>query len=144
MSVSLKNFLEAGGLIEANTTSNIDGGEGNVKTPEWVSTKKDGAGKKKKGKVGKGKISTGEGGHKNPEVFDFKVVTNDKMNEEFILMEEITKDDIKEIQDIIRDEVSKLTKQGLTINLNKLGKYIRREQAAMFFDLFKKRNVWMT
>ena len=32
MSVSLKNFLEAGGLKEANTTSNIDGGEGNVKT----------------------------------------------------------------------------------------------------------------
>ena len=72
------------------------------------------------------------------------MVTNDEMNEEFTLMEEITKDDIKEIQDIIRDEVSKLTKQGLTINLNKLGKYIRREQAAMFFDLFKKRNVWMT
>ena len=138
MSISLKDFMEAGGLIEANTTSNIDGGEGNVKTPEWVSTKKDGAGKKKRGKVGKGKISTGEGGHKDPEVFDFKVVSNDKMNEE------ITKDDIREIQKIIQDEVKELAKKGLTINLNKLGKYIRREQAAMFFDLFKKRNVWMS
>ncbi len=138
MSISLKEFMEAGGLIEANTTSNIDGGEGNVKTPEWVSKKKSGKGNSKKGKVGKGKIATGEGGHKKPDVFDYKVVTNNKMNEE------ITKDDIKEIQNIIRDEVKALTKKGLTINLEKLGKYIRREQAAMFFDLFKKRNVWMS
>ena len=139
MSISLKEFMEAGGLLdEDNTTSNIDGGEGPPKTPNWVSTKKNGVGKKKKGKVGKGKLSTGEGGHKDPEVFDFKVVTNKKMNEE------ISKEDIKEIQNIIRDEVAALTKKGLTINLNKLGKYIRREQAAMFFDLFKKRNVWMS
>ena len=58
--------------------------------------------------------------------------------------EEITKDDIREIQKIIQDEVKELAKKGLTINLSKLGKYIRREQAAMFFDLFKKRNVWMS
>ena len=139
MSVSLKEFMKAGGMLdEANTTSNIDGGEGNVKTPEWVSKKKTGKGTKKQGKVGKGTIATGEGGHKKPDVFDYKVVTNNKMNEE------ITKDDIKEIQNIIRDEVKALTKKGLTINLEKLGKYIRREQAAMFFDLFKKRNVWMS
>ena len=139
MSVSLKEFMKAGGMLdEANTTSNIDGGEGQTKTPEWVSKKKKGKGTSKKGKVGGGKIDTGEGGHKQPEVFDYKVVTNNTMNEE------LTKDDIKEIQNIIRDEVKALAKQGLTINLNKLGKYIRREQAAMFFDLFKKRNVWMT
>ena len=139
MSISLKEFMEAGGLLdEDNTTSNIDGGEGNVKTPEWVSKKKSGKGKSKKGKVGKGKIATGEGGHKKPDVFDYKVVTNNTMNEE------ISKDDIKEIQNIIRDEIKILAKKGLTINLDKLGKYIRREQAAMFFDLFKKRNVWMT
>jgi len=139
MSISLKEFMEASGLLdEANTTSNIDGGEGPPKTPNWVSKKKDGEGKKKKGKVGKGTIATGEGGHKDPEVFDFKVVSNNKMNEE------ITKEDIKEIQKIIQDEVKALSKKGLTINLEKLGKYIRREQAAMFFDLFKKRNVWMS
>ncbi len=138
MSVSLKDFMEAGGLIESNSTSNIDGGEGQTKTPEWVSTKKKGKGTKKKGKVGKGKIATGEGGHKQPEVFDYKVVTNNKMNEE------LTKEDMKEIRDIIRDEVSQLTKKGKTINLAKLGSWIRREQAGLFFDLFKKRNVWMT
>ena len=138
MSVSLKEFMEAGGLLEANSTSNIDDGEGQPKTPFWVSKKKDGDGKRKTGKVGKGKVDVNAGGHKKPDVFDYTVVTNNKMNEE------ITKDDIKEIQNIIRDEVKALTKKGLTINLNKLGKYIRREQAAMFFDLFKKRNVWMT
>ena len=42
--------MEAGGLIEANTTSNIDKGEGPPKTPNWVSKKKDGEGKRKKGK----------------------------------------------------------------------------------------------
>jgi len=138
MSVSLKEFMEAGGMLEHNSTQNIDGGEGQTKTPEWVSKKKKGKGKRKTGKVGKGEIEVSAGGHKHPEVFDYKVVTNNKMNEE------ITKEDIKEIQNIIRDEVKALTKKGLTINLNKLGKYIRREQAAMFFDLFKKRNVWMT
>jgi len=139
MSISLKEFMEAGGLLdEDNTTSNIDGGEGQTKTPEWVSKKKKGKGTTKQGKVGKGKISTGEGGHKKPDVFDYKVVTNNSMNEE------ITKDDIREIQKIIQDEVKNLAKKGLTINLEKLGKYIRREQAAMFFDLFKKRNVWMS
>tara|TARA_B100000287_G_scaffold148235_1_gene139948 strand:- start:462 stop:878 length:417 start_codon:yes stop_codon:yes gene_type:complete len=138
MSISLKEFMEAGGLIEANTTSDIDGGEGQPKTPHWVSKKKDGEGKRKKGKVGKGDIEVNAGGHKKPDVFDYKVVTNNTMNEE------ITKDDIKEIQKIIQDEVKTLTKKGLTINLEKLGKYIRREQAAMFFDLFKKRNVWMS
>ena len=138
MSVSLKEFMEAGGIIESNSTSNIDGGEGQTKTPEWVSKKKKGKGTSKKGKVGGGKIDTGEGGHKKPEVFDYKVVTNNKMNEE------LTKDDMKEIREIIRDEVSKLSKQGKTINLAKLGSWIRREQAGLFFDLFKKRNVWMT
>ena len=139
MSVSLKEFMEAGKMLdEANTTSNIDGGEGQTKTPEWVSQKKKGKGTKKKGKVGKGTIATGEGGHKKPDVFDYTVVTNDKMNEG------ISKDDIREIQKIIQDEVKALAKKGLTINLEKLRKYIRREQAAMFFDLFKKRNVWMT
>ena len=133
MSISLKEFMEAGGLIEANVTANIDGGEGSPKTPMWVSKKKKkGLGKRKTGKVMKGKVDVKAGGHKKPDVFGYTIV------------EEITKDDIKEIQNIIRDEVSKLAKQGLTINLSKLGKYIRREQAAMFFDLFKKRNVWMT
>tara|TARA_Y100000593_G_scaffold87157_1_gene167141 strand:+ start:167 stop:586 length:420 start_codon:yes stop_codon:yes gene_type:complete len=139
MSISLKEFMEAGGMIdEANSTSNIDGGEGQTKTPEWVSKKKKGKGKSKEGKVGKGKITTGEGGHKKPDVFGYKVVTNNSMNEE------LTKEDMKEIRDIIRDEVSKLSKQGKTINLSKLGSWIRREQAGLFFDLFKKRNVWMT
>ena len=139
MSISLKDYLKAGGLLdEANSTDNIDNGEGPPKTPNWVSKKKDGEGKRKKGKAGGGEVEVNAGGHYDPEVFDFKVVTNNKMNEE------ISKDDLREIQKIIQDEVKELAKKGLTINLSKLGKYIRREQAAMFFDLFKKRNVWMS
>ena len=132
MSVSLKEFMKAGGLLEFNQTSDIDNGEGPPKTPNWVSKKKDGEGKKKKGKVGKGVVATGEGGHKQPEVFDYTLV------------EEISKDDLKEIQQIIRDEIESMTKKGKTIDLARLGKYIRREQASLFFDLFKKRGVWMT
>ena len=80
----------------------------------------------------KGKVATGEGGHKKPDVFDHTLV------------EEISKDDLKEIQKIIRDEIEIMTKKGKTIDLSRLGKYIRREQASLFFDLFKKRGVWMT
>ena len=133
MSISLKEFMAAGGLLdEANTTSNIDGGEGNVKTPEWVSKKKAGKGTKKQGKVGKGTIATGEGGHIKPDILGYTLV------------EAISKDDLKEIQQIIRDEIESMTKKGKTIDLARLGKYIRREQASLFFDLFKKRGVWMT
>ena len=57
---------------------------------------------------------------------------------------EISKEDLKEIQQIIRDEIEAMTKKGKTIDLGRLGKYIRREQASLFFDLFKKRGVWMT
>ena len=132
MSISLKDFMKAGKLLEFNQTSNIDGGEGPPKTPGAFSKKKKSKGKIKKGKIMKGKVATGEGGHKKPDVFDYTLV------------EEISKEDLKEIQQIIRDEIEAMTKKGKTIDLGRLGKYIRREQASLFFDLFKKRGVWMT
>jgi len=82
-------------LDEMNVTGNIDGGAGPPKTPAWVSKKKKGKGKRKKGKVMKGAVEVGAGGHKKPEVFGYKVVS-----------EEISDRDLRKISDIIRMEVA--------------------------------------
>ena len=51
MSISLKDYMKAGKLLEFNQTSNIDNGEGPPKTPGAFSKRK-----KDKGKIRKGKI----------------------------------------------------------------------------------------
>ena len=83
-------------LDEMNVTGNIDGGAGPPKTPAWVAKKKKKAkGKRKTGKIMKGKVDVGAGGHKKPEVFGYKIVK-----------EEITDKDLRKISDIIRMEVA--------------------------------------
>jgi hypothetical protein len=132
MGISLKDYMTKTGILELNATSNIDGGEGPPKTPYAFTDDEDDEGKKKRGIAAQGKISSEEGGHKKPDVFDY------------VLVEEITKEDVNERRKMIQTEVSKLTKLGKTIDIARLGRFIRREQASLFFDLFKKRNVWMT